>query len=157
MQRVSALSPETSPKQLHSADCLSGKDREASVSPDSSGGSASPFRSNNLGGNCQDYEFLQVPSPLGMDHPESFMDQDTDIIQSSPSDSEISDPSPAYAHEVIQKSQRRFFPEDISVYEASIHIPPHSKKTCPLHHLIQTLTTSSPPSFPHPQPTLSSH
>ena len=126
MKRVSSLSPKTSLKQLHSADGLSGEDRETLVSPDSSE-ALLHFDLNNLGENCQDdYEFL-IPSPLGMDHPESFMDPDTDIILGSPSDSEISDSFPVYTHEIIQKSQRRFFPEDISMYEAPIHIPPYSE------------------------------
>ena len=135
MQRVSALSPETSPKQLHSADCLSGEDREASVSSNSSG-ALLHFDLNNLGEDCQsDYAFLQVPSQLGMTHLESFMDPDTDIVWKSSSYSEVSNPSPAYTHEVIQKSQRRFFPEDISIYESSI-ISPLILKACPLHNLI---------------------
>ena len=103
MERVSSLSPKTSPKQLHSADCLSGEDREVSVLSNSSG-ALFHFDLNNLWEDCQDdYAFLQVPSPLGMDHPESFMDPDTDIIRESSSDSEVSNPSPAYTHEVIQK------------------------------------------------------
>ena len=67
------------------------------------------------------------------------MDPYTDIIQDSSSDSQLSNPSSKYqtTYEVIQKPQRRFFPEDISMYEASIHISPLSEN-CP-----------APPPNPH--------
>ena len=88
MQRVSSLSPKSSLKQLHSADCLAREDHETSVSTSDSSGALLHFDLNNLGENYQDdYGFLQTPSPLGMNHPESFMDPDTDIIQGSSSNS----------------------------------------------------------------------
>ena len=110
---VSSFPPNLSPEQLRSADCLSGDDQEDSASSDSSG-ALLHLDLNTLEENCQDtYAFLQS-SPLGMDHPESFMDPDTDIIRGSFSDSEVSNPSPTYFYEVLQKPQKHFFPEDIS-------------------------------------------
>ena len=91
---VSSFPPNLSPEQLRSADCLSGDDQEDSSD---SSGALLHLDLNTLEENWQDtYAFLQISSPLGMDHPESFMDPDTDIIRGSFSDSEVSNPSPTY-------------------------------------------------------------
>ena len=94
MQRVSSSSPKTSAKQPHSADCLAGEDREVSVSTSDSSGALLHFDLNNLSENYQvDYGLLQTPYFLGMNHPESFMDTDTDMIQKSSSASQFCNPS----------------------------------------------------------------
>ena len=118
------LSPLKSPQQLSSAEHYTSADLDedlAEQATPSSVNSLSPCnsKSSEVGthfdlesfseGSQADIEFLQNPSLLGMDHPESFMDRETDIVDNISSDHSlvhVSSPSDHHQYEIIQKKKK---------------------------------------------------